>query len=248
MEFLSCPNLPIKKVSYVIVDYRTDENIIAALENQGITVFLSAKVNSLYNAVCGHPDMSIHHLGGCDFVCEPSVYDYYMHTLNLQGINLIKGFSHLTSTYPYDIAYNVARVSRYAFHKTDYTDREILNNSKNINFINVSQGYSKCSVCIIAQNAIITDDDNIYKNACQHGFDVLKINKGGILLEGFDYGFLGGATGLISNDILAITGNVEKHVDYIKITNFCGKYGVKLFNLSDKIPADIGSIIPIAYA
>ena len=248
MEFLSEPNLPRKKVGYVIIDCRSDKKIIKALEDMGITVFLSCKIDSLYDSVSTHPDMGIHHIGGNVFVCEPSTYDYYKQTLTLPGIKLIKGSSKLTSTYPFDIAYNVARVSSLAFHKTKYTDATIIQQSKNVKFIDVAQGYSKCNVCIVAKNAFITDDISIYEKGVENGMDVLKINIGNILLKGFEYGFFGGATGLISNDILAVTGNVEKHIDFIKISGFCNKYGVKVKSLTPYDMVDIGSILPIAYA
>ena len=247
MNFVKTPNLPEKKVKSVIVDYRCDEKIINSLKKLGIYVYLSCNVKSLYPAVCGHPDMSIYHVGGSKFVCEPSTYEYYSSTLNLPGIELFKGNVYLNGTYPYDIAYNVARVSENAFHRLGFTDRTILEYSENINFINVAQGYSKCSVAVIAENAIITDDDSILVAAINNNIDVLKISKGGIRLNGFDYGFFGGAVGLIDCDTLVITGNVEKHVDYEKIFEFCAGYGVKLYNLSDEEPVDIGSIIPVAY-
>ncbi len=248
MQFLSIPNLPDRKVGYVIVDYRTNKKIITSLEKQGITVFFSCKIDTLYDAVCGHPDMSICHLGGADFVCEPSAYEYYSRTLTLPGINLIKGETRLTCTYPYDIAYNIAYVSGVVFHKKKYTDKTIAKNLNKARFIDVSQGYSKCSTCIVAENAIITDDDSIYAKAYENGIDALKIRKGVVALKGFEYGFIGGATGLISNDTLAITGNVEKHVDWVEIFDFCARKGVKVYTLTDDFPVDIGSIIPIAYA
>ncbi len=248
MEYVKIPNLPVKKVKRVIVDYRADEKIISSLQNLGIIVYLSCEIPSLYDAVKGHPDMSICHIGANNFVCEPSTYSYYKKTLKLENINLIKGYTHLTSTYPHDIAYNVARVSvDKAFHKTAFTDREILLNSKSVNLINIAQGYSKCNVCVVSENAIITQDESIYINALNNGINTLKISNGNIFLKGFDYGFIGGASGLVSNDILAVTGNVENLVDYDRIIEFCTGYGVKVYALTDDIPADIGSIIPISY-
>ncbi|MBE7026862.1 MAG: hypothetical protein E7410_04795 [Ruminococcaceae bacterium] len=248
MEFLSEPNLPTKKVGYVIIDCRCDKKIIKALEDMGITVFLSCKIDSLYDSVSTHPDMSIHHAGDNVFVCEPSAYDYYAQMLTLPGIKLIKGSSKLTSTYPFDIAYNVARVANFAFHKIKYTDLLVREHSKNIQFIDVAQGYSKCNICIIAKNAFITEDASIYEKGVENGMDVLKINTGDVFLKGFEYGFFGGATGLISHDILAITGNVEKHINFMEIVNFCSKYSVKVKSLTRENIVDIGSILPVAYA
>ena len=58
--------------------------------------------------------------------------------------------------------------------------------------INVSQGYSKCSLCIVNENSVITEDDGIAEVLKRHNMDVLKISAGDVLLSGLDYGFLGG--------------------------------------------------------
>lgn len=247
MQFLSEPNLPNKKVGAVLIDYRSSRQIVNSLKNLNIKVYFTCEVKALYDSVRGHPDMSIHHIGNNCFVCEPTTYEYYKNLFKNENINLIKGFSVLTSTYPYDIAYNIARVSNYAFHKTAYTDKYIKDNSLHIHFVDVSQGYSKCAVCPISKNAIITDDESIFINARKIGIDTLKIEKGSIFLKDFDYGFFGGSTGLLSNDLLAVTGNVENIVDHAKIIDFCAKYGVKVYSLTEEKPIDIGSIIPIAY-
>ena len=47
--------------------------------------------------------------------------------------------------------------------KTNSTSRHLLNfaETNNINIINSNQGYSKCSICIVSENAIITEDSGI---------------------------------------------------------------------------------------
>ncbi len=247
MNFIQMPNLPKSKVKRVIVDYRCNDKILDALKQLNITTYPSCNIKSLYPAVCGHPDMSICHVGKNKFICEPTSYDYYKKTLTINSIELIKGCTYINGTYPYDIAYNIACVSNVAFHKLSCTDNLITENLDNVNFVNVAQGYSKCNTAIISDKAIITEDESIHCAALQSNIDSLLIKKGGISFEGFEYGFIGGSVGLIDKDILAITGNVEKHVDYAKIITFCEKYNVKLYCLTDDIPVDIGSIIPITY-
>ena len=247
MEFLSNPNLPRKNVRAVLVDYRTAPEITASLKKLGIIVYKSCKVDTLDEVVCGHADMSIHHIGKNIFVCEPSTYEYYKHIFQKQNINLIRGNSVLTSTYPHDAAYNVARIGSYAFHTSCYTDKVILNafDKHNVTLLHTQQGYSKCNLCPITENAFITEDDSIYKVGTNHGFDILKIAKGYIQLPGYPYGFIGGAAGLIDKNILAVTGSLKQHPDYNKITAFCKKYHVSVYELTQKKPIDIGSILPI---
>lgn len=248
MHFLEFPNLPANKVKRVIVDYRTDYKIINSLEKKNIKVYLTCEMRNLSFAVKGHADMSICHVGGNRFICEPSAYEYYINTLNIDGIEIIKGSSTLESTYPHDIAYNIAWISsNKIIHMSKYTDIFVKSNVNNVAIIDTKQGYSKCNVCVVSDNAIITSDESIYRNALKNEIDALKISNGNISLNGYEYGFIGGATGLISNDTLALTGNVHLLPECDKIIDFCRKYNVKIESLSNDMPVDIGSIIPISY-
>ena len=160
---------------------------------------------------------------------------------------IISGNKKIGSTYPYDIAYNVARINRAAFHNFIYTDDKILEyyNANGIKLIDVKQGYSKCSICVIAENAIITSDKIIAKAAVSNGYDVLHISEGYIKLKGLNYGFIGGCCGLISKEILAVNGDISQHIDYLKIKEFCEKYNVTIYPLHNGTLEDIGSIIPL---
>lgn len=241
MKFLENPNLPTRKVKAVIADYRIDKRSIDALNKFGTEVILSCEVPSLYEAVKGHPDMMIHHLGDNKFVTAAKAYEHFAKAM--PEAEIIKGASALTDKYPNDIAYNAAAVGDKLICRRDYTAEEILSSYKNI--LNVKQGYSKCSTCIVSCNAIITADSGIYKTAAKNGIDALKIREGYIRLKGMNYGFIGGATGLISNDTLAVNGNIETHPDCGLMRDFCKKYGVEIVSLNSGEITDIGSIIPI---
>ena len=112
---------------------------------------------------------------------------------------------------------------------TDYASEKIF----------VKQGYTRCSVCKINDNAIITADKSIADEALVRGADVLLISAGNILLNGYDYGFIGGASVTYRNKIFFF-GNIEKHPDYLKMCDFAEKYSVKLISLSNLPLCDIG--------
>ena len=65
----------------------------------------------------------------------------------------------------YDIAYNGVKVGNCFFHYFNYTDSKIIEYYKanGDKLINDKQGYTKCSVAIINENAIITSDTKIAK-------------------------------------------------------------------------------------
>ena len=229
----------------VIVDYRTDKDIIKSLKKLGLEVIFSIKNQSVLPALWGHPDMQICKCLDNAFVVCPECYDYYKKELSMFGVDICKGKTILSSNYPMDIAYNVARIGDTAIHNFSYTDTEILRllNTNNINLISVSQGYSKCNICIVSDNGIITSDKGIHSTVIKEGIESLLISDGDIDIFDWEYGFIGGASGKIGDDILAFCGDLSKHSDYDKIKSFCEKFNVKCVSLSDKRLMDMGSVI-----
>jgi len=249
MNWLKTPNLPTDSVSTVMLDYRADEKIIGKLNNRGIKTIPTCKNKNISGAICGHADIMICHLGGNSFVCSPDSYDYFSQVFGTADINLIKGNNVLSRTYPRDTAYNVAMIGdKIMVCAENHTDTKLLNACKlsNLTLVNVKQAYAKCNTCVISSDAIITSDVSIAKGAIAVGIDTLLISPGHIRLPGHEYGFIGGATGLLAKDTLAICGTLRHHPDYSAILAFCHKYGVKLFDLSDEMPIDIGSILPLS--
>lgn len=244
--FIEVPFLPSGRVTHVIVDKNSPDEFLNNLEKLKIIPVLSSEI-PVENSTSTHPDMQLFHLGGDKIVCEPSVYNYYCEILKPLGFNIICGKSSLYSNYPQDIAYNIARVGNNIIHKISHTDTEILKYIKqsNISIIDVAQGYTKCAICIVSEKAVITSDHGLAKALETANIEVLTIEKGNIRLEGMNYGFIGGACGLIAPNLLAFCGNVEKHKDYKRIKAFAKKNLVDLISLCKGGLTDIGSIIPI---
>ena len=247
--FLQTPFLPDKKVSHALVDARTPVDIINTLKKQNIMPIFAPISKKLYAAVAGHPDMLMHHLEDNIVVVAPQVYETFCRCLHRFKIQVLCGKSEIKSNYPENIAYNVARIDKIALHHTKYTDKVIREylEQKKINLIHVNQGYTKCAICIVSQEAIITADKGIAKVCDCYNIDVLLIRPGFIALPGLAYGFIGGATGKINPDTLVVAGTIKYHPDYTKIKSFCAKHGVHVKNLIDKPMLDIGSIIPLRY-
>lgn len=247
MKCVKIPNLPQNRVSGVLIDYRTPEIVVQNLQKMNIEVYKSMKCDFLYNAVSGHSDMMLVHIQDDIFVCEPRCYAYYKMLFPM--LNIVCGKSHLNGTYPDDIAYNIARVGDLAFHNAKYTDKIILEyfDRYNVKLINVKQGYSKCSVCVVDENSIITSDHSIAKQAEKNNLDVLLIKSGYIQLWDMEYGFIGGCSGKLDKSTLAISGDLKNHADFMQVESFCAKKNVDILMLSNSAPVDIGTIIPIYY-
>ena len=244
-KYLENPNLPDSKVTKVIVDYRITKEAQNTLNKEGIEVIKTIPHPMLYKAVDGHPDMQIHHLGGNKFVCDEYVYDYYKKVLD--NAKIYKGKAKLFDKYPLDIAYNAVSVGTHFFHNLSFTEKTIYEyyNSLGVKLINVKQGYSKCSVCILSKDAIISSDYPISNLAQKNGLDCLYFDPKDIKLNGLSNGFIGGICGLINRNTLAINGDITLLENAQQFIDFCNKYNINILPLNKETPEDIGSIIPI---
>lgn len=256
--FVQNPNLPSKNVGTVLIDYRA-VRAGEAFDKLGMKVLTTPRIECAYPSVSGHPDMMFHHLGGEHFIVAPEAFFYFNQILCPLGTSALQapaprakidaGVARIGGTYPLDIAYNVARIDSAAFHYTKYTDRKIIEyyQKNGIKLIDIKQGYSKCSICIVSGKAMITSDEKIAAKALDSGIDALLICEGHIELKDMPYGFIGGCAGLISKEILAVNGNIKKHPDYECMKEFCKKHKVAIYPLHDGTLEDIGSIIPLYY-
>ena len=161
--------------------------------------------------------------------------------------DIIKGEKQVQDTYPNDISYNVSAVNSCLFHNLEFTDLNLLELYKNKGYSiqNVKQGYTKCTTCIVSEKAVITEDEGLAKVYSSNGIDVLIVSPGDVALKGFNYGFLGGASGLIDKNVLAFCGEVKNHRNYKDIYDFTQRHKVDIISLSNEQLTDLGSIIPV---
>jgi len=248
LKVVEIPNLPTNDVATLIIDGRASQKIKEALIQRKISIIPTLAHPDVYPAVAYHPDIMLHHIGENIIVYAPNTPQPLIDELNEMGFEMKRGYTLLGNKYPHTIAYNIARVGNHAFHNTRYTDpivKELLL-ERGIEIIHVKQGYSKCLTCIVNQNSIITSDLEIYKKAMLVGIDALLIEPDkSIMLESFDMGFLGGATGLIGKNKLAFAGNLEFHKNFKEILSFLSLKTVDVVMLNDERLMDLGTIIPI---
>lgn len=248
MNFSKEPFIVDKKLSLALVDGRVSEEIEKNLVKRGIRLIKSIECRDTYSEVAYHPDISIFNCGDGKVVVCPNLYDDYKKIFKEYGIEAIKGETFISDKYPGNIAYNVCVVGNNIIHKYEHTDpviKEYIEKRK-MNIINVKQGYSKCSVCVVDNNSIITSDAGIHREVIKHGIDSLLIKPGEIELFGMNYGFIGGCSGMISENEIGFTGNIERHSDYEIINEFLTKRDKKAVSLGKEKLVDLGSIIPLA--
>ena len=235
------------KSNLVIVDGSIDEEIYDNLKKLNIKIIKTIKCEEVDESISYHPDIVIHPLNHNTLVIAPNVFDYYEEMLGGMGIKLIKGEKFLDMQYPDDIAYNVGRLFGVAIHNFNHTDEKLKYylEKEDLKFINVNQGYTKCSLAVLDRYTGITADLPIYEKLTGLGFEILLIQPGHILLEGQNYGFIGGASGNLSKDEFLLSGSLKEHPNREDILNFIYKKNKKLIFLSEKKIEDIGTIISL---
>lgn len=237
------PNLPARPVGKVIV--QNEPVIVTALNKLGIECIHPEKDNSLYDEVSLHADMLCCVINGHCCIVAPG-QEKLKAELEKNSFEVLFS-APLKEKYPGDILLNVALSDKYAVGNFKYTDKLLLEKIQQKTLINVNQGYAKCSVCFINENAVITEDESIAEALAENNVDVLLISKGDIYLSEKHYGFFGGSTGKISKDKLAVTGSLSYHKDGKKIRAFAEKYGVEIIELTKGKIKDVGGIVAVSF-
>ncbi len=237
------PNLPTGEVSTVAISCEAN-NAIVTLNSLGIETFIIKNNPLLPKPICNHADLQLLHL------CENRILisDEHLCAGDLNKEFSIKVADGLTGNeYPKDVRLNCKIIGNNIFLNIKTIAKEIIDfaESVNLNIINVNQGYTGCSICVINESAIITDDESIYRAAQNFLNDVLLISKGSIRLYGYDYGFIGGCCGKISENKLAFNGRIESHTDKYLIIDFLSNHNIETVELTDEPLTDIGGIIPL---
>lgn len=229
----------------ILVDCRYYEEIFG-IWGKDFHILPSFYHKKIAEPVAAHPDMSLFHADGKNFICAPEAYEYYSSLLSPMGVKLVQGNHTLSGHYPKDIAYNVARAGNHLFGHPS-ADPAVLRFAEESGFLfhKIKQGYAKCSSCIVSENALITADSSVFRTAQEAGLSVLKISPVGILLPGYDCGFIGGASGLLPDGRLLFFGDVSRHPDGSAIFEFCALHGVSVKDIKNKPLTDIGTILSI---
>ncbi len=235
------PNLPKNQVKSVAINYNAKKTQ-KSLNKLGIDCLEILPNSKISSSVSSHPDIRIMHYWNNILYCDNSIIIKEHRNFLIRRIG-----EEIQEKYPYDVKLNCVCINDKLICNKNTISKEILEQaeSDNLKIINTKQGYTKCSICVVDENCIITDDESIYKSTQNYFDDVLFISKGSIKLEGMNYGFIGGATGKLNKNVLAFNGRLDSHPNCNEIIDILSKYNVKPIELINDRLTDIGSIIPL---
>ncbi|MBQ6874110.1 MAG: hypothetical protein IJO24_07445 [Clostridia bacterium] len=235
------PNLPEGRVKTAIMGNHPE--IAEMLRKIGIDILTSADNLSVDFSVRNHADMAACYLGNGRIIVDRG-QERLIRALEETGITVIPTEKAVTGRYPDDVGLNCALIGNNIICNPKTSNRIILEENADKRLFSVKQGYCRCSVCPVTENAIITDDIGIC-NKVKNSLDVLLIEKGDILLEGKDYGFIGGASAKIDRNTICFFGDLSTHRSACEIQRFLANHGVKHINLSEGSLRDIGGIVAL---
>lgn len=217
-----------------------DSNISNFFEKQ-FNVIYSECINDYITFEQYHADMQVLNLNGTLFI-DSRCLNLRTKLNNLEYDYIL--CDNIGNKYPENVALNAALVGNKLLCNEKALHHNVKNYCKNnnINIINVKQGYAKCSVIVIDNNTIITDDESIAKAAIKNRIEVLKIEKGDIHLNNNNVGFIGGASAIIG-DTVYFFGDIMMHRNADKISEFLCKHNKYFKSVARSNLIDIGGIV-----
>ncbi len=171
----------------------------------GIKAYPLMPYSRLDRPVGSHADMLICKIDNTVFCYK----DYYLENkvtfskIVEHGYELKFVSSKCDSIHPNDIALNVLIIGKKVFCKKENTAPEILEYAMQNHYeiIDIKQGYSACSTLVLNEKSAITGDTGVARVLFTHGIDVALIDTSLIVLNGYNSGFIGGASGVIDDKI-----------------------------------------------
>ena len=229
-----------------LADVRISSELESALKKYADTIIKLPPFSRLAKPVSSHPDMLIFEYGDKIYTWKeyfdenPQVFK----ELSSAGYKIAAIGESASAKYPCDVRLNCARVGNYVIANTRHVSSVIsqLALENRLVLLHTNQGYAKCSTVTVSENSLITADESIYRAATDAGLDALKINSGNVRLDGYDTGFIGGATAVTENHVL-FCGNLHSHPDAEKIASFCQSHGKNAVSLTNGALYDYGTVM-----
>lgn len=236
-------------MKYLIVDNRITPACELSLLKEGFSLLKLPADPTLGQAVASHPDTVLFYDEGeiittADY-CDAAAYIFTDIREAIPDVRITFTSDVRTDRYPEDCIMNVLKIGNHLYCKTDTVSRAILELAKarGYEIIHTNQGYPACSVLAFGKSAI-TADPGLADCMATNGVRVTLIRNKGISLPPYEYGFIGGASGVVGRKIYFF-GDISTHPDCDKILRAIEKEGFIPHSLSSEGLTDLGGIIPL---
>lgn len=236
--------------THAVFGQDSNEALIRAIASRGYTPILLPPHPLLPEQIATHPDALL-------FFAPDAVYTTQLYrSVAEKELRLLSEITdrpiricraELGTGYHHEILLNAVLIGTTLLCHPPDTAAELTQDPK-YSVCAVRQGYVKCSVVPISENALITADVSIAKAAEKHSVSVLLLSENGCILNGYDTGFLGGACSYApyaTETSLYFCGNLETHPEVDSVSAFCRLHGKEPISLTDAPLTDVGTVFLI---
>ncbi len=234
-------------MKFALVDIRIPDECEASLTRLGYEVIKLPPYQKLPAPLSSHPDMLLH-LNGDSLIVNRGYYEENIEIFKrLEGegeIKLILSDEHQTDKYPYDAIFNALSLGDKILLRKKSVSKDIIRLAEEygLDIINTNQGYPACTTLCLTSEHIITADLGIKGVAEKNGIKVTLIEACDISLPPYEYGFIGGASG-VDNGCVYFFGDIKMHRCYDIIQRAIEGEGLTPVSLGRCPLYDLGGII-----
>lgn len=227
----------------VLCDPYLNDECKSRLSAMGFKVKEIPPYNRLPKPICSHPDILFFPLSDGSVLMGEDYYRANADFFDALCVNIITDPISPNGAYPSDVLFDALAVGNTLYGKKGFVSEKLIKAYDK--FVCVKQGYTRCSVAMISDGCAVTADKGISKALKKDGVDVLDISAGDIVLDGYDFGFIGGAGGKISSDTYCFFGDLFTHPDGERIYNLARDKKINAVSLSGGPLCDHGSLLVI---
>ena len=193
-----------------LVDSRISKECENSLRQRGFITVPMPPAEGLSSPIASHPDMLVAKLGDniittADYVERAShvfsdIREYAPH------IKIHVTDEKYSPEYPRDAILNILPLGRRVFLKKDSVSQAVIQVAESLGYeiVNTRQGYPACTVLSLTAKDAITADPGIAITLREWGISTTLIENGAITLLPYEYGFIGGASGVCGTDVYFI--------------------------------------------
>ena len=231
----------------VLVDERISDKAERALLIRGFYPIRLPRHPSLPDAISSHPDSLIFYKDKNLFTpaeyCDTAAFVFTDIRERHPDIKIHFTADELGNKYPTDCKMNALCINNKLFANLASLSESISDfaKSKGFELVNTKQGYPACTTLKYG-NSVLTADMGLSKLFCQSGISASLLESGGISLPPYEYGFIGGASGVFRDKVYFL-GDYKTHPSANIIENALMAEGYTPISLSDEPLADLGGLI-----
>lgn len=235
----------------IIIDNRMRECEKKCLQDMGYHLLELPRSVQTYPEISSHVDIFVCKINHT--ICVPqSIFDTVFKTnRTVKTVSIRLVYRRFGKQYPEDVKYNVCQIGNNVVHNFRFTDSELLNliEKEKLQKIQISQGYSNCSIAVVDENAVIVTDAKIAETLRKYKIDVLYLEElPDIKLLNYQNkysqmnGLIGGAMARIEDNMM-VFGDLRKIDKEGKISDFVAKYHLEIIDFEGLDVIDYGGMV-----